>query len=435
MRKPSFTRTYATRQRSTKNSVIALIVLAALVPVLAFAWYAANRAQTAPADVPHVAIGPKSYPPTNHQTTIPHHRVYSVEKQSQGDMVMVADGTAAATPVTLLPNHFGSYATDAIAALTLAPGGAFLAIDGQQDHGDTVWIVDTASNQLRTVPGDASGNFLHWMPDGQHFLFKPFLPTQNVGTWNPGLWIVDASTGTHINLPLPANMPATDLVDAAPAPDGTRIILSVSAGLGQGSSVWMATPDGLNMQPLFTAPSDVGLFTWSPDGTQIAYETVQDSTVPFRPAGLWVMAPNATAQRELSEADGGHGFTPAWSPDGSQLAFVARLNATDSAANGTAGALVSAVQLASLATGAITTVAAPQQTGQPRNIDPIWQSDGTLLFTVMQASTGYGTAMAPSALWQATPTMLNGHGATQMQLAPLHQQLSTALTAFVTVVP
>jgi dipeptidyl aminopeptidase/acylaminoacyl peptidase len=400
--------------------------LAALLAGLALAWVAGNGASGAET-APGVArpIGPGAYPPAATKATLPHGRAYAVIRQAGGYTLMASDAPGEAVLVAPLPNHFGSETTDAVAALVLSPDQRWLAIDGMADHGDFVWVVDTTTHALRMDPPDATGNFLHWLPDGEHFLFRPFLPLRAATTdWNPGLWIVDALSGTHVNLPLPGDLPATAISDAAPSPDGTRIILSVAPGLGLGSTVYLATPDGLSMQPLFHSSAVVGAFAWSPDGQHIAYETIADSTVPFRPAGLWVMDAAGNAQRQIALADGGHGFAPAWSPDGTRLAFVARLNPTDPQANAAAGALVSAVQVASLTSGSLITVAAPAQTGQPRNIDPIWQPDGTLTFTAMAASTGYGAALAPTALWRATPQ----GGALRLALVPSAFNLAASVT-------
>jgi len=393
------------RKRAARRipGIVLLGVLAALLPLLALAWHVATIAAATPASIAPHAVGPRAYPPATQRAALPHHRIYSVTRQSGGYALYSADTSGTTVFVAQLPDHFGSEQTDVVQTLALSPDQHWLALDGMHDHGDFTWLVSTTTDALRTVPDDANGNFLHWMPDGEHFLFRPFLPTRPSGTdWNPGLWIVDAASGTHVNLTLPGNLPATDLIDAAPAPDGTRIILSVTAGLGQGSSTWMASPDGLSIQPLFQSVADVGLFAWSADGQHIAYETIADSTVPFRPAGLWVLnTSNATAQ-QIAQADGGHGFAPAWSPDGTRLAFVTRLNATDAHADIAAGALQSAVQTVSLADGQLSTVASPAQTDQPRNIDPTWQADGTLDFTAMPASNNPGAALAPAAFWHAT---------------------------------
>ncbi len=398
MRKTNGVLWKAKRQR--KSGLALLGVLAALLPLLALAWHAATSAEATVADATPRAIGPGVYPPATQRAALPHHRTYSVLRQSDGYALYVSDTPEMSILVAQLPDHFGSEATDVVETLALSPDQRWLAIDGMHDHGDFTWLVNTSDNTLRAVPDDASGNFLHWMPDGEHFLFRPYLPTRPADSaWNPGLWIVDAASGTHVNLALPDDLPATDLIDAAPSPDGARIILSVTPGLGLGSTVWMASPDGLSLTPLFPSSADVGLFAWSPDGRHIAYETIIDSTVPFRPAGLWTMNADGSAAREIALADGGHGFAPTWSPDGTRLAFVARLNPADAHADIAAGALQSAVQIANLADGRLTTVAAPAQTGQPRNIAPTWQPDGTLNFIAMPASNGPGAALAPAMFW------------------------------------
>lgn len=407
--------------RQRRRALGALGILVGMLPLLALGWHLLVGNDLAPAAPGQQPVGPRAYPPAVSKAALPHHRVYAVEKQPNGYMLTYSDIVGAETPLALLPDHFGIAATDVVAALELSPDLRYLAIDAQRDHGDTVWVVATANGQLQTTPADATGNFLHWLPDGQHFLFRPFLPVGNQGTWQPGLWIVDAATGSHVDVPLPAGMTSTDLIDAAPAPDGAQIILSVTAGLGHGSTVWTMNPDGMNAQRLFASPADVGLFAWSPAGNQIAYEAIADSTIPFQPAHLWVMTTSSAQRHVLATVDGGHGFAPAWSPDGQHLAFVTRLNVGDSAANEQAGLLQSAVQVIDPASGALTTIAAPAQTGQPRNIAPTFQADGTLTFAAMSASNGYGAAFATSAIWRATPASLSDHtgatGNTTYQLA------------------
>ncbi len=404
------------QQRARLRLVVTLSALAVVVPLVVFAWHVTN-VDVGQASAGQQAIGPAAYPPARRLATLPHQRAYTIERQGQGFALMASDDPATHLLVATLPGGFGSEATDTIAALDLSPNQQWLAIDGMHEHGDHVWIVATTTGTLRELPTDATGNFLHWLPDGDHFLFRPFLPLRaSDATWNPGLWIVDAASGTHVNLALPGDQPATDLVDAAPSPDGTHIILSLTTGLGQGSTVYMATPDGLNMHPLFQSAADVAALAWSPNGGQIAYETIEDSTIPFRPAGLWTMAANATGQRQIALTDGGHGFAPTWSADSSRLAFVTRLNADDSQADAVAGQLRSAVAVANVMDGTITTIAAPDQTHQPRNIAPTWQPDGSLAFTAMGASTAPGAAIAPARLWHTAPL---GASLAQPHLMPM----------------
>ncbi len=405
-------------------------MLALLLSLLGYLWHLAN-AGTGTATAAPQSAGPGVYAPATQRVALPHQRVYFVERHPEGYMLMASDVAGAEAPVTLLPDHFGAEDTDVVAALQLSPDQRYLAIDAQRDHGDTVWIVATQTARLATMPADATGNFLHWMPDGEHFLFRPFLPVgPSDATWHPGLWIVNAADGSHINLPLPDNMDAMDVIDAAPSPDGARILLSTTLGLGTGSTVWQATPNGTIMQPLFTSSDDVGLFAWSPDSSQVSYETITDSTVPFRPAGLWLMAPATTERHQIGVADGGHGFAPVWSPDGRQLAFVTRLNAGDGGADSHAGALVSGVSTYTAATGALSTVATPDLTGQPRNFNPTWKADGTLLFTAMSADAGYGAALGEASLWLASSA-----GTPAPHLAPTGSNFLADASPIVAIVP
>ncbi len=388
------------RRRLTRRGRlwVALAALLVLVPVLGWIWQLA----TVPPALPiSQALPAPVFAPTTAHADLPHGRVYFVEQRAEGFRLMASDVNGASIPLALLPDNFGQDATDAIATVALAPGGAYLAIDGERDHGDILWILDTATGNLRVVPPDALGTFLHWLPDGEHFLFRAFLPQGSVtGTWTPGLWIVDAATGAHQAVPDPAGVNAT-VIDAVANPSGTGLVISTTLGVGQGSTVWALATDGSNPRPLWSAAATIGLFAWSPDGQTLAYEALADSTVPYRPASLWLAAPDGSQQREVAQVDGGHGWSAQWSPDGQQIAFVARLNAGDSTANALAGQLVSAVQRITPATGKVVTIASPALTGQPRNIAPTWTSTGTLIFDALPASNASGAALVPAHLWQA----------------------------------
>ena len=360
-------------------------------------------------------ILPQAYAPTGaDHINLPHQRMYFIEQKPQGTQLMASDVAGAQVPLALLPENFGTVSGDVISEIALSPNNRYLAINGQRDHGDSVWIVATETSELRTVPSDALGNFLHWLPDGQHFLFRPTLQTgPGLDTWSPGVWIVDAATGNHVNVTLPDSMLADNLIDAVPSPDGTQILFSVTAGIGNGSTVWTMRADGQQTQRLFHADNAVGQFAWSPSGKTVAYQDIVDTAVPFRPANVWLLTPATTERHQIGTADGGHGYSVAWSPDSQQLAFVTRLNPDDGTANTTAGALQSGITLFSMATGVTSNVVTPAQTGVARNINPVWQTNGSLLFTAMPASEGYGAALTPASLWSvSTSGTASGSGTT-----------------------
>lgn len=280
-------------------------------------------------------------------------------------------------------NGFGQVASDQIFSMQLSPDGRYLAIDGSQDHGELVWVFDTQRAALTTVPANVFGNFLHWLPgtsgSGHDFLYRPMFPLGpnaplDNGVWNPGLWVVDAATGTHRNIDIHTS--AAFLVDATPSPDGSRIIYSTSEGVGLGSDTWLMNSDGSSITRLLHlaggAQSIAGMFAWSPDGKTVAYERLSDGPTPFLPAGLWTMRSDGTQQVRLADADGGHGFTLAWSPDSLRIAYVARTNVSDRQADYSMQALQSAVAVVDVSSRRSWLVATPQQTGMQINDAPLW---------------------------------------------------------------
>ena len=287
-------------------------------------------------------------------------------------------------PVAEFSDGFGLAESDIVLSMQLSPDDRYLEIDGSRDHGEQVWIYDTQKMTMNLLPPAVLGNFLNWLPGGHTFLYRPMLPLgpgapMDGGTWNPGLWEVDAATGAHKNIDI--HVPSVFLVDAAPSPDGTHIIYSTSIGLGMGSDTWLMKSDGSDLVHLFTIPggaqSIAGLFTWSPNGTAIAYERLSDSSTPFLPAGLWIMNSHGAQQRRLADTDGGHGYAPVWSSDGRQIAYVVRMNNQDRNADLSMQALQSAIAVVNVTNGQSELVATPDSTGMQMNVNPQWAADST----------------------------------------------------------
>lgn len=325
--------------------------------------------------------------------------VYSVVKGQQGFLLARApkgvDGQPTGTPQVIMPlsNSFGAVESDSVTGIELSPDGRYLAINGQQDHGDMVWMYDTVHSTMTILPPQVVGNFLRWLPNGHRFLYRPMFPLGpqaplDGGTWNPGLWIVDAATGAHSNIAL--GMPSAYLADAAVSPNGQRIVFSTTPGLGLGSDIWMINSNGSQRTHLFHAngsgQSIAGLFAWSPDGKHIAYERLDDSSTPFLPSGLWTMDAQGGHQHRVASADGGHGYMPVWSPDSQKIAFVVRTNTGVQPANVSSQALQCGIQVINVVNNQSALVS-PTQTGVQMNVHPTWSADSTsITFTAMNAA-------------------------------------------------
>lgn len=132
----------------------------------------------------------------------------------------------------------------------------------------------------------------------------------------PELLLQDESGTVRRILP-----PGTVSMDPAPSPDGTRIVFVVADyGAGTGD-LFVVRRDGTGLQQLTTDPGLDDQPAWSPDGSRIAFRSFRTQ----RDGDIWVM-----------DADGSHavnltpdplpGVTderrPAWSPDGTRIAYA-----------------------------------------------------------------------------------------------------------------
>ncbi len=374
-------------RRKTSSSLIGTLALLLLLTIVAVAAFGFQGRQQAHSQTKVQSASPFTY-------------IYYTLKDARGFVVARArkgiNGQPVGTPETLavLGNEFGQEASDSVATIQLSPDGKYVAIDGVRDHGEQVWVYDTQHMTVSFVPAHVMGNFLHWLPggNGHSFLYRPMFPLgpdapmNGKNGWNPGLWIVDAATNTHINIDI--HVPSAYLIDASSSPDGSHIIYSTTLGLGRGSDVWLMKSDGSMQTHLLrsagNAQSIMGLFAWSPDGSHIAYERLSDSATPFLNAGLWVMNSNGGQSRYLTATDGGHGFSPVWSPDSRKIAFIARTNVGDRHADEQAQALQCTIGVVDVQSGQSWHVVSAQQTGMQLNINPTWTANSaSITFTAL----------------------------------------------------
>jgi len=88
---------------------------------------------------------------------------------------------------------------------------------------------------------------------------------------------------------------------------------------GSGTGIYVVKPDGSGARRIYLAAADDAPLTpaWSPNGAQIAF-------VPGAPAGgLWVMQANGSKQRRVTPGRGEPLF-PSWSTDGTRIVFADR---------------------------------------------------------------------------------------------------------------
>lgn len=181
-----------------------------------------------------------------------------------------------------------------------------------------LWDLATA-NAPRRLPTPMVAFSPSPSPDGREFAFAGV--DRGAGTFgNVEIFILGRDGSTRRVSPSSA-------FDGDPAfsPDGSKLAFTSSREKGSldvyvidlvtGALSRLTDADMVSG----TAGSGMGARApaWSPDGTQIAY-TVQT----LGGSQLWVMTPQGTNKRQLTGETGSNDLDPVWSPDGSVIAFA-----------------------------------------------------------------------------------------------------------------
>jgi Tol biopolymer transport system component len=233
--------------------------------------------------------------------------------------------------------EIGGLPADA-AALTLSPDGTKVAYV-TASHGDFGFCGGCSPGPRIVVVGlDGSGSHyvtgplttteppwsLHpaWSPDGSKIAFAAADPSNG----NSDIYVVDAGEAPS---PAPRGLPASDhprklttspAVDEWPSwsPDGSRIVYANSGSTELDASGFSPTSELYTIpaaggKPVRLTQNDVPDTqpAFSPDGTQIAF---------FRDTSIWVMNADGSDARGIVPL--ANCFSPQWSPDGTRIAFL-----------------------------------------------------------------------------------------------------------------
>src|SRR5215471_12909125 len=209
-----------------------------------------------------------------------------------------------------------------------------------------LWIGDVASSETRALTtAKKSSTSPAWSPDGKWIAFLSDRPGQLAGTaeGKKQLYVISAEGGEAQQ----ATKVENDVSDFEWAPDSKRIAFSMSDpetkamkdrkekygdysvvhGDYQMTILWMvefssgsttaAEPQRLTEGDKFS----VGDFSWSPDGTRIAFSAQKDpDLISIDSADLYVLNVRDKAVRKIVST-AGPDTNPHWSPDGKKIAF------------------------------------------------------------------------------------------------------------------
>lgn len=200
--------------------------------------------------------------------------------------------------------------------LEWSPDGRSILLSTLDQGVSAISIVSTVgtekSETIRTLNLGMSATGPTWRPpDGREILFRGQTPTG----W--GLLAVRPD-GTGLRPITPLNGIEWDGLFFSWSPDGTRVAYQWRETSGaQAQRVFVVGADGREPRPITPAES-VGA-QWSPDGTKIAFFDA-DSSVPGDVAPVSVVEVDGSNRRTALSTDGGGSFT--WAPDGKSIIWL-----------------------------------------------------------------------------------------------------------------
>jgi Tol biopolymer transport system component len=174
---------------------------------------------------------------------------------------------------------------------------------------------------------------------------------------------------------------------AAYSPDGTKVVYS------SGLNLWVAGANGSAPRQVTTGSNNDQGAVFSPDGRRLVFKRVAEGD-------LFVVGLDGSGLRNLTNDPEGQEYEPAWSPDGTRIAYQRDTAAGEGS--------IYAIGADGTGRASLTPEQSPAPTCDPdhksRSRDPSWSPDGTrIAFTGSSVCVGT-TSQYGTDIWIMSPT-------------------------------
>jgi Tol biopolymer transport system component len=175
----------------------------------------------------------------------------------------------------------------------------------------TIWVMNANGTlQKQLTKGNRGDSRPSWSPDGKQLVFRGNSPDRR--TFD--LYTINAN-GTGLK-DITKNPDSVGTLNPDWSPNGKLIVLQrTKAGSGAGTGIFTIRPDGAGLKRLRVGGMDP---SWSPSGGKIAFD--MPSSASGGQIQVFTMNANGSGSKALTR--GSETVSPAWSPDGTQLACI-----------------------------------------------------------------------------------------------------------------
>ena len=195
---------------------------------------------------------------------------------------------------------------------TWSPDGKRIAFVSDRDNNQSqIWVIDADGKNLMRLTDGFHDDNPDWSPDGTTIAYHS--QRKRTGEYPFGvplfeLYLMDSDGSNQRQLV------GEDSIEPCWSPGGTRIVFLFSRKLGELPQLHVVDPDGANMRKLTHNIGETNSPAWSPDGSSIAYEH------NFQ---LWIMDSNGENKRKLTMKNPRKVIDshPTWSPDSKRIVF------------------------------------------------------------------------------------------------------------------